>query len=90
MRLSSKYPWLGVNVLFCADQFQSNIDDIFSGSSNHIVHSHNSSSIADAQLRISSFLSELVVIRYSRHSFFGHAAFTKADLVDIINNICTT
>ena len=37
---------LGLNVLHCADRFQSNIDDIISGSSNHIVHSDCSSSIA--------------------------------------------
>jgi len=40
---------LGLNVLLCADRLQSNIDDILSGSSNHIVHSHYNSSIADDQ-----------------------------------------
>jgi len=80
----------GLNVLFSADRFQSNIDDILSGSSNHTVHSHYNSSIADAQLHVSSFLSELVSIRDSRQSVLGHVAFTKADLADITQNISAT
>jgi len=48
------------------------------------------SSIADARLCVSSFLSEVVSTRDSRQSFLGHDTFTKAELVDIMNNICTT
>ena len=61
---------IGSNILFCADRYQTNIDDILSGSSNYTVHSHYNRSIADVQLRASSFLSELVSIRDSRQSFF--------------------
>ena len=87
-----------MNILFCAVQttkqlnnqpnnqtaYQTNIDDILSGSSNYIVHLHYNRSIADVQLRASSFLSELVSIRDSRPSFFGNVAFTKAELANII------
>ena len=77
------------NILFCADRYQTNIDDILSGSSNYIVYSHYNRSLADVQLRSSSFLSELVSISQdSRHSFFGSVAFIKAELADIINHIC--
>ena len=67
---------------------QTNINDILSGSSNYIVYSHYNCSISDVQLRASSFLSELVSIRDSRQSFFDSVAFTKAELADIINDIC--
>jgi hypothetical protein len=38
----------GLNVLFCADRFQSNVDDILSGSPNHIVHSYFKNSVSEA------------------------------------------
>ena len=79
---------MGLNILFCADRCQTDIDDILSGSSNYIVHSHYNRSIADIQLRASSFLSELISIRDSRQSFFDNVAFTKSELADIINHIC--
>ena len=79
---------MGSNILFCADQYQTTIDDILSGSSDYIVYSHYNRSIADVQLRTSSFLSELVSIRDSGQSSFGSVAFTKAELTDIINHIC--
>ena len=66
-----------------------NIDYILSGSSNCIVHSYYNRSIADVQLRASSFLSELVSIRDSRQSISGDVAFTKAELAVIINHICS-
>ena len=77
-----------LNILLCADRYQTNIDDILSGSSSYIVHSHHNHSIADVQLRASGFLSELVCIRDSIQSFFGNVAFTKAELADVINYIC--
>jgi hypothetical protein len=52
--------------LFCADRYQTTVDDILSGSSNYIVYSHYNRSITDVQLRASSFLSELVSNRDSR------------------------
>ena len=61
---------MGLNILLCADRYQTNIDDILSGSSNYIVHSHYNRSIADVQLHASNFLSELVIIRDSRQSVF--------------------
>ena len=82
---------MGLNILFCADRYQTNIDDILSGSSNYIVHSHYNRSIVDVQLRASSFLSELISIRDSRQRLvttFGNVAFTKAELADIIIHIC--
>ena len=79
---------MGSNILFCVDRYQINIDDILSGFSNYIVYSHYNRTIADVQLRASSFLYELVSIRDSRQSFFGSVAFTKAELADIINHIC--
>ena len=69
-------------------RYQTNIDDILSGFSNYNVYSHYNRSIADVQLRASSFLFELVSIRDSRQSFFGSVAFTKAELAAIINHIC--
>jgi len=81
---------MGLNILFCADRYQSNVVNILSGSSNYIVQSYYNRSIADAEQRASSFLSELVSIRDSRQSFFGHVALTKAELDDIINHICTS
>jgi hypothetical protein len=62
---------MGSNILFCADRYQTNIDNILSGSTNYIVYLHYNRSIADTQLRASSFLSELVSIRDSRQSFLG-------------------
>jgi len=79
---------MGLNILFCADRYQSNVVNILSGSSNYIVQSYYNRSIADAELRASSFLSELVSIRDSGQSFFGHVALTKAKLDDIVNHIC--
>jgi len=63
----------GLNILFCADRFQTNIDGIFIGSSNYIVHSYYNRSIANDHLRASSFLYELVSNRNSRQSYFGNA-----------------
>ena len=60
---------MDLNILFCADRYQTNIDDILSGSSTYIVHSHYNRSIGDIQLHASSFLSELISIRDSRQSF---------------------
>ena len=52
----------------------------------HIVYSHyNSSAKADAQIRASSSLSELVSIRDGRQLFFGYVAFIKAELAGIVN-----
>jgi len=79
---------MGLNILFCADRFQTNIDGILNGSCNYIVHSYYNRSIADVQLRASCFLYKLVSIRDSRQSYFGNVAFTKAELTDIINHIC--
>ena len=81
---------MGSNILFCADRYQTIIDDILGGSSNYIVSSHYNRSIVDVQLRESSFLSELVSLRDNRQSFIGSGAFTKAELADIINHICTS
>ena len=80
---------MGSNILFCADRYQTNIDNILNGSTNHVVYSHYNRSITDVQLRASSFLSEILSIRDSRQSFFGSVAFTKAELAEIINHICT-
>jgi len=77
---------MGQNILICTDRFQTNIDGILNGSSNYIVHSYYNCSIADVQLRASSFLYELISIRDSRQSYFGNVAFTKAELTDIINH----
>jgi len=60
------------------------------GSSNYIVHSYYNRSIADVQLRVSSFLYELISIRDSRQSYFGNVAVTKAEMTDIINHICSS
>jgi hypothetical protein len=79
-----------LNILFCADRFQTHIDGILSGFSNYIVHSHYNRSTADVQIRASSFLHEFVSIRDSRQSLFRYVAFTKAELTDIINHICSS
>jgi len=81
---------MGLNILFSADIFQTNIDGILNGSSDYIVHSYYNHSIADVQLRASSFLYELVSIRDSRQSYFDNVAFTKAELTNIINHICSS
>ena len=80
---------MGSNILFCADRYQTTVDDILSGSSNYIVYSHYNRSITDVQLRASSFLSELVSNRDSRQSFSGSVALSKAELTDLINHVCT-
>jgi len=77
---------IGLNILFCADRFQTNIDGILNGSSN----SYYNRSIADVQLRASSFLYELISIRDSRQSYFGNVTVTKAELTVIINHICSS
>jgi len=76
---------MGLNILFCADRFKTNIDGILHGYSNYIVHSYYNRSIADVQLRASSFLYELISSRDSRQSYFGNVAVTKAELTDIIS-----
>jgi len=68
----------------------SHVDGIFHGSSNYIVHSYYNRSIADVQVRASSFLFELFSTRDSRQSYFGNVAVTKAELMDIINHICSS
>ena len=79
---------MGSNILFCADRYQTTVDDILSGSSSYVVYSHYNRSITDVQLRASSFLSELISNRDSRQSFSGSVALTKAELADLINHIC--
>jgi len=81
---------IGLNILLCADRFKTNIDGILHGSSNYIVHSYYNRSIADVQLRASSFMYELISIRDSRQSYFGNIAVTKAELTDIIYHICSS
>jgi len=81
---------MGLNILFCANRFETNIDGILNGSYNYIVHSYYNRSIANVQLRVSSFLYELISIRDSRQSYFGNVAFTKEELTDIINHICSS
>jgi len=79
-----------LNILFCADRFKTSIDGILHGSSNYIVHSYYNCSIADIQLRASSFLSELISTKDSRQSYFGNVAVIKAeltDMMDIINHV---
>jgi hypothetical protein len=80
---------MGLNILFCADRYQTSIDCILSSHPNYIVYSHYNRSIDDGQLRAASFLSELVSIRDSRQSLFDNVASTPADLADIINHMCT-
>jgi len=65
------YSPMGLNILFCADRFKTNIDAILHGSSSYIVHSNYNRSIADVQLHASSFLLELISTRDSRQSYFG-------------------
>jgi len=80
-------------ILFChyfVSAYLGLTNSVLNGSSNYIVHSHYNRSIADVQLRASSFLFELVSIRDSRQSYFDNVAFTKAGLTDIINHICTS
>jgi len=81
---------MGLNMLFCADRFKTNIDGILHGSCNYIVYSYYNRSIADLQLRASCFLSELISTRDSRQSYFGNVAVTRAQLTDIINHICSS
>jgi hypothetical protein len=78
-----------LNILFCADRFQTNIDGILSGSSNYVVHSQNNRSIADAQVRASRFLHELVSIKDNRQSFLRNFAFTEAEMTDVTIHICS-
>jgi len=52
--------------------------------------SHYILSIAVDRLRASRFPYELVSIRDSRQSYFVNVAFTKAELTDIINYICSS
>jgi len=73
-----------------SDRFKTNIDGILHGSSNYIVHSYYNRSIADVQLRASSFLFELISTRDSRQSYFGNVTVTRAQLTDIINHICSS
>jgi len=81
---------MGLNILFCADRFKTNIDGFLHGSSNYIIHSYYNRSIADVQLRAFSFLYELISARDSRQSYFGNVTVTKAELTDIINHICSS
>jgi hypothetical protein len=77
-------------VLFCTDRFQSNVDDILSGSSDHIVPSCYNNPVSEAHLSTSGFLSESLCIRDSRQSSFDDVAFTMAVRNDIITDICTS
>jgi len=52
---------MGLNILFCTDRFQTNIDGILNGSSYYIVHSYYNRSIADVQLRASSCMNSLAL-----------------------------
>ena len=81
---------MGSNILFCADRYQTNIDDILSGSSNYIVYSRYICSISDVQLRASSFLSELVSLRDSRLSLFLVASLSPKRNwpISIITSAC--
>jgi len=71
---------MGLNILLCADRFQTNIDGIINGSSNYIVHSYYNRSIADVQLRASSFLYKLVSSRDSRQSIVFCSAVQRSHL----------
>jgi hypothetical protein len=87
LAVSHQWVW----IMFCADRFQKkNIDCILSDSSNYIVHLHYNRLIADVSIRAFSFSYYLVSVIDNRQSFFRKVAFTKVELTDIINYICSS
>ena len=79
---------LGQNMLFCIDRYRSPVNILLFSSFN-IVNSYFNSTVDAAQLRTSSFLSELVKIRDRMDEFSNNFILSYAELCDIITYICT-
>ena len=79
---------LGQNMLFCTDRYRSSLNSLLFSSSN-IVNSYVNSTVDDAQLRTSSFLSELIEIRDEKDEFSSNFILSYPELCDIITYICT-
>ncbi len=80
---------LGRNMLFCADRFSTPLNSLLFSSSKS-VSSYFNSTVADDQLRTSSFLNELIEIRDRPSSFVcSSLILSYVELCDVISFICT-
>jgi hypothetical protein len=79
---------LGQNMLFCTDRYRSPVNSLLFSSFN-IVNSYVNSTVIDAQLRTSSFLSELIEIKDGKDKFSSSFILSYPELCDIITYICT-
>ena len=70
-------------MLFCTDRYRSLLNSSSFNSSN-IVNSYVNSTVDDAQLRTSSFLSELIGIRDGKDEFSRNFILSYSELCDII------
>ena len=62
-------PPLGQNILFCIDRYRSSLHILLSY---HFVNVHLCTAVDDAQLRTSSFLTDLIEIRDGLAKFYNN------------------
>ena len=75
-------------MLFCIDRYHSPVNSLLL-SSFSIINSYFNNTVDSAQIRASSFLSELIEIRDSKDNFYNNFILSYAELCDIITYICT-
>jgi hypothetical protein len=81
--------FLGHNVLFCMNRYSCSLNEILLGSSHYVVEKFCHSIFSQDQILAASFLRELIAIRDHRLHLSNNCIFSKAELRDIINYVCT-
>jgi hypothetical protein len=79
---------LGQNMLFCSQRYHSSLDSLLFSPFN-IVNNYVNSAVDENQLRVCSFLSEMIEVRDRRERFFNNFILSNAELNDIITYVCT-
>jgi hypothetical protein len=79
---------LGQNMLFCAERYHSSLNSLLSSPLN-FVNIYVNSTIDEHQLRVCSFLREMIEIRDRRERLFSNFVLSTVELNDIITYICT-
>lgn len=81
---------LGHNVLSCMVRYDCSFDDIVSCHYKSIVRQYSYDALTDLQRANASLLFELISIRDGKFSLSNGLSFTKFELHDMINSVCTS
>jgi len=80
---------LGHNVLYCAQVYNSCVQDIISGTVNSIVNNYVFSLIEDCQLQTACFVHELVLIRENALELTNNVHLSREELDMFLHLVCT-